>query len=50
MVGDILELLEYDKLTKQLTDRKCTRLITYIVEGGQFGLDIDYVIMGIKPL
>lgn len=30
------------------TGRTCQRIITYILEGGQFGLDKDYVILGMK--
>lgn len=61
-VGDILNLIEVDE-TKSweqvespnvtskvyaLTGRTCQRAITYILEGGQFGLDKDYVILGMK--
>lgn len=49
-VGDTLELLEYDKESDQITGNLCLRQITYIVEGGKFGLEKDFVVMGIKPL
>lgn len=58
-IGDILNLIEVDEINFELdmvnqtrhyppTGRTCTAKITYILEGGQFGLDKDYVILGMK--
>lgn len=45
-VGDTLKLKEFDgeKYTQNVT----YRTIAYIFKGGQYGLDNDYVILGIK--
>jgi hypothetical protein len=56
-IGDILNLIEVDENKPLIiaglkhylpTGRTCQRTITYILEGGQFGLDKDYVILGMK--
>lgn len=62
-VGDTLNLIEVDPEKYQWeyniclqdyqavptpTGRTCLRIITYILRGGQFGLDKDYVILGMK--
>jgi hypothetical protein len=58
-VGDTLNLIEVDEINFELdpinqtkhyltTGRTHTAKITYILEGGQFGLDKDYVILGMK--
>lgn len=32
-------------------ERRCIdRLVTYVLEGGQFGIEPDYVVLGIKEL
>lgn len=46
-VEDILILQEYDPETKCLSGRELMRIITYIMPGGKFGLDPDYVILAI---
>ena len=49
-VGDILLLNEYDINDLKYTGRKLKRVITYILKGGNYGLDENFVIMGIKRL
>lgn len=49
-VGDVLVLLEYDISKKEYTDRIISKKITYILPGGQFGVEEDYCIMGLKNI
>ena len=46
-VGDILELKEFNPDTKEYTENSILKQITYILSGGNFGIDSDYVILGI---
>lgn len=43
-VGDTLILKEFDG--NNYTKRELTREITYILQGGNYGLDKDYCILG----
>lgn len=45
-VGLKLVLREFENNT--FTGRIITKTVTYILKGGQYGLDKDYVILGIK--
>lgn len=45
-IGDILILQEFDN--NGYTKKELTREITYILQGGNYGLDKDYCILGIK--
>lgn len=45
-VGDIVKLYEYE-LNKGFTGRKLTREITYIFEGGQYGLSHGFVCLSL---
>lgn len=47
MIGDSIRLREYDPVLMQYTGRNCRKLIRYILKGGQFGIDKDYVILGL---
>ena len=50
-VGDVLILKEWfppPNFTSHYSGRILPRTITYIFSGGQFGLDPDYVILGVK--
>lgn len=49
-VGDVLVLLEYDIDKKEYTDRVVSKKISYILPGGQFGVEEGYCIMGLKNL
>jgi len=46
-VGDRLWLKEWNQETKEYTGRTCLRIVTYILEGGQYGIEKDYVIMSL---
>lgn len=48
-VGDILELQEWNPLTKQYTEETLSRRVTYILYGGQFGIEKGWCVMGIEP-
>ncbi len=49
-VGDVLKLREYDPDKQEYSGLYCKRKVTYVLEGGQFGLEKGYVIMGLKKL
>jgi len=46
-LGDRLFLREYCTTKEEYTDRYCLKEITYVLKGGSFGLDPDYVILGL---
>lgn len=46
--GDTLILREFNPLTKNYSGRTLARKVDYILEGGQFGIEKDYVVMSIK--
>ena len=50
MTGDKLLEREWDPSTKEYTGNKALFEITYILEGGKFGLEPGYVCMGIEPV
>jgi ASC-1-like (ASCH) protein len=45
--GDTLILKEWNPKTEQYTGREMVRNVTYIPEGGSFGLEKGFVIMAI---
>lgn len=47
-VGDILELKEWNPDTKKYGVRTLTVEVTYIMQGGRFGIPQDYCVMGIR--
>jgi len=47
-VGDMLNLKEYDPEKKEYTGRQLTRTITYILHGGQFGIEKGTCVMSIQ--
>lgn len=49
-VEDNLLLLGYDVEKKEYTGQEITAEVTYILPGGQFGIEKGYVVMGIKVL
>lgn len=49
-LGDTLLLKEWDNQTEEYTDRILHRRIDYILNGGQFGIEEGYVVMGIGKL
>ena len=47
-VGDLLLLLEWDG--EAFTHECCARVVTYVLQGGQFGIEPGYVVMGLRHL
>ena len=47
-VGDILKLREWDQTAQDYTGEIIKKEITYILEGGNFGLATGFCIMSIK--
>ncbi|MDR3595131.1 DUF3850 domain-containing protein [Clostridium sp.] len=48
-VGDTLVLKEFKpKINEEFTGREISKEITYVLYGGQYGLDKDYCILGLK--
>jgi ASC-1-like (ASCH) protein len=48
--GDILLLQEWDPKTGKYTRNEIELLVSYILEGGQFGLEEGYVIMALVEI
>jgi len=46
-IGDILLLKEWDNIKNEYTGSSTKYTITYILYGGQFGIEVDYVVLGI---
>ena len=46
-VGDILSLEEWDEKKQKFTGQFTRYKIGYILKGGQFGIDSDYVVMSL---
>lgn len=46
--GDTLILKEWDNFRETFTGREIARRVTYVFEGGSFGLEKDFVVMAIK--
>src|SRR5687767_3318222 len=47
-VGDTLVLEHYDPEWRELTGAKLSVMVTYILPGGQFGIEKGFVVMGIS--
>jgi hypothetical protein len=47
-VGDLLVLKEFDPEKNEFTGKLITKEITYILPGGQFGINLDYVVMALQ--
>ncbi|MFT5669070.1 MAG: hypothetical protein ACI9DK_003281 [Vicingaceae bacterium] len=47
-VGDILELAEYCHSIQSFTGRFCEKKVSYILEGGSFGIEKGFVVMGLQ--
>ena len=45
-VGDALILEEYEPETEQYTGRRTTRWISYVLRGGQFGIEAGWCVLG----
>ena len=48
--GDVVEFQEWDPHTYKFTGKKLYCRITYIMPGGEFGIDLDYCVLGIKEI
>ncbi len=46
--GDTLILKEWDNFRGTFTGRKLARTVTYVFEGGSFGLEKGFVVMSIQ--
>lgn len=46
--GDTLILKEWNPKTEQYTGREMARGISYVLEGGQFGVEKGFVVMAIQ--
>lgn len=46
-IGDTLKLKEWDPVTEQYTERIEFRHVTYILHGGQFGIELGYCVMSL---
>lgn len=52
-IGDILHIREFDPCLGRkgtLTGNFCFRKVTYIVHGGEFGIENGYCVMGLEPV
>lgn len=47
-VGDYLLLRDWNPDTKKYSGRQTVKAVTYILKGGNFGLEDGFVIMGIR--
>lgn len=47
-VGDLLVLVEWDPQTGQTTNETERRHVTYLLPGGQFGIEAGFVVLGIE--
>ena len=47
-INDILKLIEWDPDKEEYTGKVILRTVTYVLQGGQFGIDPNYVVMSIK--
>lgn len=48
-IGDILELQEWDNAKQQYTGLHFRVGVSYILKGGQFGIEHGFVVLGINP-
>lgn len=46
-IGDTLHLKEYDPKNNSYSGRWCSKRITYMIRGGNYGLPDDLVVMAI---
>ena len=49
-VGDVLVLHEYQPASRRYTGRTCSRRVTHVLSGGQFGIEDDYVVMSLSTV
>lgn len=46
-IGDMLILKEWDSQKQEYTGRKIARVVMYILQGGQFGIEDGFIVMSI---
>ena len=49
-LGDVLLLREYEPGAARYTGRELTAKVTYVLQGGQFGIKEGYVVLGIERM
>jgi hypothetical protein len=49
-VGDHLRLREWGPTAKEYTGRQATARISYVLHGGQFGIEEGVVVMGLSDI
>ena len=49
-IGDKLLLREWSPKTEQYTGAVLTRQISYILHGGQFGIEEGFIVMGLQKI
>lgn len=47
--NDILILYEYDSIESKYSGRYCIYIVSYIIPGGNYGIQNGYVVMSIIP-
>jgi len=47
-IGDVLRLKEWDPINQRFTGKMCDRMVTYILHGGQYGIEEGYCIMSFE--
>lgn len=50
MIGDFVNLIEYDKEKKEETGYQCTFRIGYILHGGEFGIEKGFCVMQLDAI
>jgi len=49
--GDLLVIREWDPVTERHTNSQDLRFeVTFVMPGGQFGLDPEYAALGLRPM
>lgn len=48
--GDLLVLKEFDPDTESFTGKAAKARITYVLHGGDWGIESGYVVLGIKDI
>lgn len=46
--GDIIILKEWDNEKKEYTGREISRVVSYVLRGGNFGIEKDYCVLSIS--
>ncbi|MDB5236004.1 MAG: hypothetical protein JWR44_2997 [Hymenobacter sp.] len=50
LVGDMLVLREYDPDAEQYTGQSITRWVSYVLEGGAFGVQPNWCVLGFSDI